>query len=115
MYGIVVVMQTEQYDCCENVLTNLILQLFSFITDSAGGGGNTASSSSSLGTGGGSGNIVRPSPGSNHGSLDRRSPAPNGPPPVAPKSTTPHSHHSHVAQHHGNTSESWIIISQALY
>ena len=65
------------------------------------------SSSSSLGTpgGGSGGNIIRPSPGSNQNSLDRRSPAPNGPPPVAPKSTTPHSHHSHVTQHHGNTSK----------
>lgn len=75
-----------------------------YLTDLGGGSNN--SSSSSLSTGGGSGgNVLRPSPGSNQGSLDRRSPAPNGPPPVAPKTTTPHSHHSHVTQHHGNTSK----------
>ena len=88
------------------------LIFFSYPTDSAGssaGGGSTSGSSSSIGTGGSGGNIVRPSPGSNHGSLDRRSPAPNGPPPVAPK-TTPHSHHAHVTQHHGNTSELCIML-----
>ena len=96
-----------------------------FPTESTDGGGSTSSSTSSVSTPGSSSggggnivrpsdsgsiftpekNIVRPSPGSAQNSLDRRSPAPNGPPPVAPKSTTPHSHHSNVTQHHGNTSK----------